>query len=50
MLKKEKCINFQKGNINCETCIANKFYIDLQNSNAKSCFKAKQVNIENQVK
>lgn len=42
MLKKEKCINFQKGNINCETCIANKFYIDLQNSNAKSCFKAKR--------
>ena len=39
MLKKEKCINFKKGNINCELCIINKLYVDLQNSNAKSCFK-----------
>ena len=40
MLRREKCINFKEGNITCELCIVNKEYINLQNSNCKSCFKA----------
>lgn len=43
MLKKEKCINYQEGNINCELCIIDKLYVDLQNSNVKSCFKANHI-------
>lgn len=40
MLKNEKCANYREGNINCELCIINKLYVDLQNSNAESCFKS----------
>lgn len=39
MLKNYKCANFIKGNTNCELCIINRTYIDLQNTDCQSCFK-----------
>lgn len=40
MLKKEQCANYRPGFINCELCVLNKEYINLQNTNCKSCFKS----------
>lgn len=40
MQTKFKCKNFKPGYMFCETCVLTRRYIDLQNSNCKSCFEA----------
>lgn len=34
-----RCKNFKKGYMECELCIINKTYIDLQNADCQSCFE-----------
>ena len=37
--KKFRCKNFKKDYTICELCVANKTYIDIQNTECQSCFK-----------
>lgn len=40
------CKNFKPGYTFCELCVLNKRYVDLQNSDCKSCFEASEFDIK----
>ena len=46
MTTKYFCKNFNKENLICQLCVANKTYIDIQNVDCQSCFSPDLNNIK----